>query len=266
MATNAKATGGRDPDLLFVGIPTVDGYLVDPLQRFWDSIPDGGRLGRWTILKRKVVSYDTATARNILTSLALSSIAGRMLLIDSDVNVGAAHVERIAGHAHRFVAGVYPRKEISLTQRWVLNAHPSGEREGDLIRCLDVGGGFVCVDLVALEEVVSLSPSLEFLSEYDWNRGESMVALWDPLVVEEDWGLTGRWRRRLTDDFAFCFRLASFGWRIWADSHCTCGHVGPVDFLAVTTALEQLKSEAGLCPPPAAGALAGRAEFRALRF
>lgn len=240
--------------LVFVVMPTLDGNMTEPTRALFELVGDGKKLGPYTFISRKVTSYDTATARNIGTSLALESAAGKMLMLDADMNAGAAQVLRILAHAEPFVGAPYPKKVLSFEQEWVYNLHAGKSlepRADGLAPALHVGGGFFALDLNALELVAARHPELRFLSEYGYDRGREMFALWDPLVVTDNWGLTGTWPRRLTDDFAMCHRIQAAGFPLYLDTICQVGHIGPVDFLAVMAMIAELTGGRDQTPPQA---------------
>ena len=238
----------RDPNLVFVGMPTRDGAMSLATRILFDLVGDGKRLGPYTFISRLYAGYDTATARNQLTAVALGTRASKMLLLDSDMGGGEPQVLRILGHKEAIVGGLYPKKELSINPKWVCNFIGFGKRPDGLAEALDVGAGFLKVDLAAVEWMISENPDAAYLSEEDWNRGARVWALWDPLVAEDDWGLTGRWTRRLSDDFAFCYRARRAGLKVWVDTVCQLGHVGPVDFLEVMTLLQLVTAPADAAP------------------
>ncbi len=58
--------------------------------------------------------------------------------------------------------------------------------------------------------------------------------LWREEVVLDEW-IAGEapFRRKLSEDFAFCRLARRCGEKVFADTRCQVGHVGGVDFLDV---------------------------------
>lgn len=237
MENNLKTA--RDPNLVFVGITTKDGNMTPPTRKLWDRLRSGARLGPYEFVCSDVISYDTAQGRNILTTFALKSRAAKMLMLDHDTNAAEHHIERLLSHAEAFVSAAYPRKELDLQTAWVGNF--CGKDRGDgLVPAIEVGAGCLALELDAVEKMTHRFPQTRYLSEEPHNRGEPMFGLWDTIVVHQQWGETGKWPRRLTEDFAFCWRAKVAGYPVWCDGRCVVGHIGLVDFTSIALLIQTL--------------------------
>lgn len=241
----------RNPALVFAAMPTAaTGAKSRETELDWNNLGVLNAVPGFEFIRNQVSGYDAATGRNLLTALALKSEAAFMLMLDSDMHFGPQQVGRLlSGRRFAVKAGVYPKKKISLTQQWVAEFIEEPDSDG-LAAVRGVGAGFMLVDLAQLERMLEQNTlGQTFLCE-DCEKllGQSVRALWDPVVVEDDWGPlnNGKWARRLTDDWAFCWRMRTAGYPVVADTLCQVGHIGPVDYLEVMTLVEELTGKKGV--------------------
>lgn len=235
-------TAARDPNFICVGMATVDGNMTETTRVLWERLEKP--IGPYRFKTVKVKNYSTAKARNIITSHALRSDAGKLLMLDSDMNVGEQQVLRILSHKHRLVGGLYPRKQIGFRPEWVCNFSGSIAKDG-LAPCIDVGAGFLAIDMSLVEEMTVNWPKLKYLCDNTEDRGEPMWDLWSHGVVEDTWNGpdTQPWPRYLTEDFYFCWRARQLDVQPYVDTVCQCGHLGTVDFLEVIALVQELTGE-----------------------
>ena len=207
----------------------------------------------YRFIKRKVKCFSTAKARNIIANMAVKTDASKLLMIDYDNVFGVAQIERILSHDLDIVGGLYPKKQLSLTPRWVCNF--TGETGPDgLARVKDIGCGFLLSKLSVFERILSndaLYPSKfegdlilapMFLSEDEGTRGEKMFQFYAERICEADWNGNGVWPRLLTEDFYFCWAAQQVGFKVWADTVCQIGHVGEIDYLTLTAELQKIQN------------------------
>lgn len=236
----------RDPFLVFVGMPKKDENLPACTRALLELVGDGMKLGPYTFISRNVTSFSSNKSRNILTALALESNAGKMLQIDADMNAGAEQVLCVLNRPEKVVGGLYPKKEISLKQKWVANfAAGSAMRPDGLWLCVDVGAGFLKTEMSVIEDMIEKFPESAYISEDDGFRGQVQHDLWSAGPVIDDWQKTGKpYPRYLTDDFYFCWRVRQLGLPVWADCRAQCGHWGGVDFLSIVLLIQELTGDA----------------------
>lgn len=235
-------SAARDPHLVCVGMATLDGNMTETTRVLWERFQKP--IGPYRFKTVKVKTYSTAKARNIITALAVQSDASKLLMLDSDMNAGEEHVLRILNHSHRLVGGLYPHKQIGFRPEWVCNF--SGSVGTDkLAPCLDVGAGFLRVNISLVEEMIANWPKSRYLSEDSEHRGMPMWDLWSHGVVEDEWNGPGTapWPRYLTEDFYFCWRARQLDVQPYVDTHCQLGHIGAVDFLEVIALVQELTGE-----------------------
>lgn len=238
--TNER-TKKRDRNLVFAAMAKKDQGLPDATQRLWDSVKTGNRIGQFEFIRCSVQSFSTAKARNILTAIARDSAAGQLLMLDADMDLGDEHLLRLLSSPELMVGGVYPKKVISLQQSMVLNFTGEPVREDGLAPVTDIGAGALKIDLDLCDRMAERWPKTRYLSEDDPWRGVEMYDLWSEGVVDDVWQKgRGNWPRYLTEDFYFCWRARQLGVTIYADTLCTCGHLGQVDYLQIMALIQQL--------------------------
>lgn len=231
-------TDERDPNLIFVAMP-LNTTPTPQTQAAWDLFAQP--IGPYRFERQKVHCYSAAKGRNILTALAVRSKASKVLFVDGDMNWSDIHVLRILQHKELCVGGLYPKKILSLTQHWVAQFLAPAAREDGLWESVEVGAGWLCVDLKLIEQLNAANPALRYLSDDPILKGEDIFDLWSEVVVVGDWlKQDAVWPRRLTEDFAFCWRIRQLGVPVWVDTICQIGHIGPVDFLQVVHMIQQL--------------------------
>lgn len=234
-----EATNDRDPNLIFAGMPLNTTPLAQT-QAVWDLMTDGKKIGPYTFITRKVHCYSSAKARTILTAEALKSKAGKMLLIDGDMNAGPDQITRILQHKELIVGGLYPKKILTTKPQWVASFKGSPIRSDFLVDSWEVGAGWLAIDMQLILRLVKKHPELRFLSDDPQYLGQEMFDLWSEFISTENWTGTGAWPRRLTEDYAFCARVRKIGVTVWTDTHCQVGHIGSVDFLQMTHLIQKL--------------------------
>lgn len=248
----------RDPFHVFVACPLFDSNMPECTRALLAMIGDGMQVGPYRFTARQVKSFSSNKGRNILTAMALETDAGVMLMVDGDMNAGAEQLLSVLGRPERVVGGLYPHKKISLKQSWVANfAKGSAMRPDGLWQCVDIGAGFLKVDMRVIEDLIEKFPETAYACDDEPWKGHIMHDLWAAGPVVDDWYLDGKpWSRYLTDDFYFCWRVRKLGLPIWADCRAQCGHWGGVDFLQIVLLIQDLTATVpepnrGQLPPSA---------------
>lgn len=232
----------RNPYLVACCMAKFNNDLPDNTRALWDRVNTGNKLGDFEFLRMDATNFSTAKGRNTLTAFARETDAGTMLMIDADMNAGEAQLERILSRPERAVGGIYPKKQLSLSQEWVFNPVKGAAPNADgLLRVRDIGAGFFKVGLELCDQMAEEYPEARYLSEDPNMRGMEIYDLWAEGVVTHDWNYDGKpWPRYLTEDFYFCHRLSQMGVPVYADTLCQCGHFGMVDYLAVMHMIQDL--------------------------
>lgn len=210
-----------DPKKVFLGIPFSGGttrwetsmslisMLASRVNREFVIFPGGG--------------CDIAHARNLMVHECLNH-SGRdcatMLMIDSDIQFTAEHVEKLLAWELAVIGGIYPRKN-SKELRWSVNGKieilPNGLWSID-----ELCTGFMAIRTDILREMIEAHPETAYEIEDERYRGETGHELFAMGVVN---------RRRLSEDYYFSYRVRQMGYGVYADPSIQLGHVGEVDFL-----------------------------------
>lgn len=172
---------------------------------------------------------DIAHARNLLVHECLyhsGKECGRMVMIDSDIQFTAAHVEKLLSYDVPYIGGIYPRKNTK-ELIWSVNGKVT-KREDGLWSVDELCTGFVSIDTRFLRRMIRSYPEIAYEIEDHQYRGETGHELFAMGVVE---------RRRLSEDYYFSRRCREMGEVILADPMIQLGHVGTVDYLRLHAAL-----------------------------
>ncbi len=159
---------------------------------------------------------DAATA-------ALREGVDEILWIDSDISFEAADVERLRGHDHSVVAGLYPKKGVRDFAAHLLPGTEElrvGEGGGlTEVRC--VGAGFLLTRRRVYEDIQRFFSLPVCNSRF----GQPTVPYFLPMVVADEGGEPGSYWY-MGEDYAFCERARQAGHKVWADTTIRLGHVG----------------------------------------
>lgn len=248
----------RNPKHVFVGMIIEDNQVKENTL-FWEQVglleasgatPDG-----FTFQRSRVSGSGLVKARNMATHMALKSDAGLFVFIDSDVVPTISSLARLVQGMSpevRALSGMYPKKRSDKLE-WVGNFSGSRPRPDGLIDSLDFGGGFCCLDLTMVEDLIELvHAETWYVCEDDPFRGEIVHDLWSNGRVIDDWkGKT--FPRFLSEDFYMCWRIRrQLGLSLWMDTRNTVGHVGMIDFLQVHGLMKELENMSIFRAPPSA--------------
>lgn len=223
----------HDPLLVFVGFPQKDDNIPRATRHLMNLFQ--GTIGPFRFIPFEVQTFSTAKARNIIIAEARKTNAGKILMIDADMNAGEAQVLRILNRPELIIGGCYPKKELANEPSWVGNFDDIANAEG--IAPGAPGGGFLKIERAAVERLVGVAD--RYLSDDATTRGEEQFAFFKESVIDDDWGLTGRWPRNVGEDFYFSWLAKRAGIPTFIDTVCQVGHIGLIDYLQVYAAIER---------------------------
>lgn len=201
-------------------------------------------------------------SRNAFASLALrSSKATHLLMIDADVLVDPAGIERLVRAGHDVSGCSVPLRNMNWDRvAEYLADHPGATAEQLRAVATDyavwfepdqqVVDGFVPVRAIGSAVMLISRNALQRVANSDLvqyaergmhtaDRHESGWTFFDPFVDHEG--------NYLSEDYAFCDRWRRLGGQVWADLRTTTKHVGPVailgDIAASLSAAQALRAE-----------------------
>lgn len=220
---------------ILIGMPVYGGKPEWETAQSWSAIErNPGLIPGTRLIMAKERFYSAGTSRNRLIAAAERYGCSKVLLVDSDVVFGPAHVARIVSHNEPIVGGIYP-KRIAERLEWATAMDRNAIRPEGLCPVLNdsVAAGFLCIDMAAIGVMKQANPGLRYL----WKQSDAseleMYHLFGEAIVDRNG--SPRW---LGEDVNFC-RLASLaGIPVYADTKCVVGHVGTVDFLRLHEMIE----------------------------
>lgn len=157
--------------------------------------------------------------RNQMATDALMDGFDETFWIDSDVGFRAEDVEKLRAHRLPIVCGVYPQKGRRALAIHVMPGSKSITfgNGGGLTEILYAATGFLHVRREAYLRILDETP----LTVCNERFNRPTIPWFEPLVREID---EGHWY--LAEDFAFCQRARSVGYKIFADTSIRLWHVG----------------------------------------
>lgn len=174
---------------------------------------------------RRVYGYAAIDqARNEMAAAALADGFDETMWIDSDISFDPSAVDRLRSHpgAPGIVCAVYARKGMRAlachtlpeTKRLVFGA------EGGLTELRYAGTGFL---LVRRQVYLDVQERLA-LPVCNLRFGRATIPFFQPMVIPDPVDSANHWY--LPDDYAFCERARSCGYKIMADTTIRLWHHG----------------------------------------
>lgn len=192
--------------------------------------------------KRGLYCADIALIRSrLFASFYKCDEFTHMLMVDSDMAWHPEDVVRMLLLDRQFLAVAGPRKKYPKDfayNMWGPNGEivPFAQEVGTNV-AMDipfVGGAFVMIKKEVATRLITSYPELE----YDVSPGVTEYALFDPVIIP------GKTRRRLSEDYAFCYRWRQIGGKVQLLTDATLGHTGAHTFIGSLE--EELSKKEGI--------------------
>ena len=166
-----------------------------------------------------------------------------MLWIDSDINAGPQHIERILSHDVDMVGGAYPKKQLPLS--WVGEFSSNEENAQGLIPAISLGTGFLLHKMKVIDFIIAHFPDIAYYSDENNAPFEYKDVMHDvfSMGVVDDFWFGDKYPRYITEDYYLCYRWLKCGGSAWFDPICQLGHVGSIDYLNINGQLLDLKDQ-----------------------
>lgn len=208
---------------VLVGMATAYGRMEPEPRQSWEEVVAGARaIQGFELLTSEQPYYSCATAKNMLLKKAQQRECDWVLLVDDDMVYTLRHIARLLSHKLPIVGALYPqRKHNELT--WVCSAPVGKTTDNGLMEVGRTGGGFLLIATTAILKIEHDNPGLRYLSD----AGVEQYQLFAERIGPDGEGIP----RLIGDDFTFCNLARASGFKVYADSKCQVGHVGPVDYL-----------------------------------
>jgi len=180
----------------------------------------------WHIHQDGINDSHAGRCMNVIASRFLKTDCTDWLNIDTDIEFTAEHIKRIMSHDVPLVYGVYPKKnedtEPCLSTFKEVTRHPNG-----LIEVARAARGFMRVRREVLEAMKEENggPALRYHNhgEVQWEFFPSGVI---PIHTQEKDEAGFPLREWLSEDWYFCDRARSLGYKILVDDRIVLGHEG----------------------------------------
>lgn len=152
-----------------------------------------------------------------------------MLMIDADMGWKPEDVGRMLLLNRDFIAAVGPKKQYPICFAFqnvddYSRVQPVlHELETNVGEFTEVGAAFLMISRACAERIVAAYPELEF----DEEPGVTGYSVFDPLIINvgKDYP-----RRRLSEDYAFCYRWRKIGGKVQVLMDVELTHTGPHTF------------------------------------
>lgn len=171
---------------------------------------------------------DIAYARNkLFGSFVRDKQFTHMLMVDADMGWDPVHVAHFLLLQRDFLAAVGCKKKYPLEfacnfmgddGKQVMLYH---ELETNVAEIPYVGGAFVMISRECSNRMVESYSNLEYIAP----DGEIEHAVFDPFILKEN-----EQKRRLSEDYAFCYRWRKIGGKVEAKMDVTLTHTGSHTF------------------------------------
>lgn len=154
--------------------------------------------------------------------------ATHMIFIDADMGWHPDSISRMLLLQRDFIAAAGPKKRYPIEMAFALvddYGRPIPiyhEPETNVIEVSEVGACFMMISRRCAERMVTAHPELEF----DYEDGRE-CAVFDPIIIHKGEGFP---RRRLSEDYSFCYRWRQLGGKIDLLADVELTHTGSHTF------------------------------------
>lgn len=181
--------------------------------------------------------------RNDLVAQFLKSDATHLIFVDADIGFNAHDIGRLIGSDKDVIGGTYPKKRINwdnvraalkveptisdvqlehVAADFIFKTDPIGAafRTDELVRCIHIPTGFMCIKRKVLETLVALAPSGAYVEHNVPGGGISELRhkVFDTGINEHN--------EFLSEDFWFCNLVREAGFEVWMDPSIVLTHTG----------------------------------------
>ena len=209
---------------LMIAIPCYDGKVnIRTAFAIAELVPKLDKMGvRLSLVHLSGCSIITK-ARNKLVRNFMESDCTDFLFVDADVVINTDAVTRLLALSSDkdVVAGSYPRR--SKDTKFFLDFYlgEDGQLEFDehgLMRVESVSTGFMLVRRHVFEHMIEKHPEWKYKGDGD---GETEHAIFDFMILDGQY---------IGEDYAFCLRARTEGFKIYLDPMISLPHIGAEEF------------------------------------
>lgn len=206
---------------LFIGIPTYDGKLSIKLAYTLAALMPMAMQHGMSVKLGHVSGCSIITmARNMLVDQFLDSECTDLLFIDSDVLAKAEDILRLVAQSgdKDITAGSYPRRarDKKFFMDLYFDENNELEFDGAMMRIQRVGTGFMLIRRHVVEDIANRS------EKYLGQDGIGQVANVFEFTMQDG--------KFVGEDYTFCDKARSLGYKVWVDVEISLPHVGQEEF------------------------------------
>lgn len=206
---------------LFIGIPTYDGKLSIKLAYTLAALMPMAMQHGMSVKLGHVSGCSIITmARNMLVDQFLDSECTDLLFIDSDVLAKAEDILRLVAQSgdKDITAGSYPRRarDKKFFMDLYFDENNELEFDGAMMRIQRVGTGFMLIRRHVVEDIANRS------EKYLGQDGIGQVANVFEFSMQDG--------KFVGEDYTFCDKARSLGYKVWVDVEISLPHVGQEEF------------------------------------
>ena len=159
--------------------------------------------------------------RDIMLARALQDPEWTHLLwIDADLRWKGEYVHSMILDDKDIVGGLYPKKGLPID--FASSPVPGGEDTEFLFETIYVATGFMMIKRHVIEKMVEEFQDLKFF----YQGGDGYIDLFAPIIDKETNNLY------LTEDYAFCYRARSLGFKCYMSKRFELPHLGQMEYSA----------------------------------
>lgn len=206
---------------LFIGIPTYDGKLSIKLAYTLAALMPMAMQHGMSVKLGHVSGCSIITmARNMLVDQFLDSECTDLLFIDSDVIARPEDILRLMAQSgdKDITAGSYPRRarDKKFFMDLYFDENNELEFDGAMMRIQRVGTGFMLIRRHVVEDIANRS------EKYLGQDGIGQVANVFEFSMQDG--------KFVGEDYTFCDKARSLGYKVWVDVEISLPHVGQEEF------------------------------------
>ena len=193
------------------------GYFHSFLDFFPYSLQNGIPFSVETLPNCSLISL----GRDIMLTRALQDPNWTHLLwIDADLRWRGEYIHSMILDDKDIIGGFYPKKGLPID--FASSPAPGGEDTEFLFETIYVATGFMLVKRHVIEKMVEEFQDLKFF----YQGSDAYVDLFAPIIDKETNNLY------LTEDFAFCHRARSLGFKCYMSKRFELPHLGQMEYSA----------------------------------
>lgn len=206
---------------LFISIPTYDGKLSIKLAYTLAALMPMAMQHGMSVKLGHVSGCSIITmARNMLVDQFLDSECTDLLFIDSDVIARPEDILRLMAQSgdKDITAGSYPRRarDKKFFMDLYFDENNELEFDGAMMRIQRVGTGFMLIRRHVVEDIANRS------EKYLGQDGIGQVANVFEFSMQDG--------KFVGEDYTFCDKARSLGYKVWVDVEISLPHVGQEEF------------------------------------